>query len=485
LCPDGQIPSLAAVLDPTIDSGDYIKRHDLSDVYRVQWAGRDVVVKRYNHVGLIHSLRHTIKGSRARRGWWNGQRLLRLGIPTPRPIACIDECRGPLLWRSWLITEYVDGPNLQRVLEDDDVPAGRKRRLIHQTLRLIDRMRSRGISHGDMKHTNIRCVENRVVLTDLDGMEVASVPRLCRRGRDIARFLLPLRMPADVDAGDGRERQDEGSLSFIKLTRDGCRLWINADYRQPDLEDALLAGPDVVRQRLKAEPVQSAASSRVHRLTAAFNGRQRALYLKEYLHRSLLDQMKHWIRPNRAIRSAWASRMLQARGFGAPDMVGVGEIGSGLAGSRAFTVTLEITNAVPIYRYFAGDSDAGPSCSLQERRQLLRQFGQTIGLMHRDAIVHGDLRLGNVLVRRHDGRWEFFFIDNERTRKWPWLPRRLRLKNLVQVNMLPGISNTDRLRFFQAYTVLNPRVRLRYRRWAGAVLAMTRRRWARRNEAGL
>ena len=261
-------------------------------------------------------------------------------------------------------------------------------------------MRSHGICHGDMKHTNIRCVDNRVVLTDLDGMEVASLPWLCRRARDTARFLLPLRVPADVDASDAYERRDEGSLSFVKLTRDGCRLWINADYRQADLEDALLAGPDAVRQRFKAEPVRSAASSRVHRLAAAFNARQRALYLKEYLHRSFLDQMKHWIRPNRAIRSAWASRMLQACGFGAPDMVGVGEIGSGLVGSRAFTVTLEIANAVPIYRYFVDDSNGAPSCSLQERRQLLRQFGQTIGRMHRDAIVHGDLRLGNVLVRK-------------------------------------------------------------------------------------
>ena len=51
-----------------------------------------------------------------------GSGCWQLGIPTPHPVACIDEFRGPLLWRSWLVTEYVDGPNPARVLENDEVP---------------------------------------------------------------------------------------------------------------------------------------------------------------------------------------------------------------------------------------------------------------------------------------------------------------------------------------------------------------------------
>ena len=52
----------------------------------------------------------------------------------------MDEHRGPLLWQSFLVTEYVGSPMLDSVLRDPRVPEGRKRRMIHQTLRLIDRL---------------------------------------------------------------------------------------------------------------------------------------------------------------------------------------------------------------------------------------------------------------------------------------------------------------------------------------------------------
>jgi hypothetical protein len=101
--------------------------------------------------------------------------------------------------------------------------------------------------------------------------------------------------------------------------------------------------------------------------------------------------------------------------------------------------------------------------------------------MHRAGIIHGDLRPGNVLARKVADGWEFFFLDNERTRKWPWLPMRLRLKNLVQINMLPeGISRTDRMRFFQAYMLANPSVCAAYKEWAERIMTRTRRRFRRK-----
>jgi hypothetical protein len=97
------------------------------------------------------------------------------------------------------------------------------------------------------------------------------------------------------------------------------------------------------------------------------------------------------------------------------------------------------------------------------------------------GIVHGDLRPGNVLARQTAGRWEFFFIDNERTRKCRFLSRHLRLKNLVQINMLPaGLTRTDRMRFFQSYMLANPSVCVSYRRWAERIMARTRRRFRRK-----
>ena len=93
------------------------------------------------------------------------------------------------------------------------------------------------------------------------------------------------------------------------------------------------------------------------------------MYLKEYLHRSWLDRVKHWFGRDRAVRSAWASRMLQEHGFDAPEVVAVGEIRSSLARSTAFTVTLAIAGTEAIDSYFMYGSDAGVR-SLRERRRL-------------------------------------------------------------------------------------------------------------------
>jgi hypothetical protein len=106
--------------------------------------------------------------------------------------------------------------------------------------------------------------------------------------------------------------------------------------------------------------------------------------------------------------------------------------------------------------------------------------------MHADGIFHGDLRPGNVLAWKEmdstgspqGDNWHFFFLDNERTKKFRKLPERLRLKNLVQINMFePGeVSNTDRMRFFKEYWARNKESGLEKAALIKSVLNKTRRR---------
>ena len=74
-------------------------------VSRINLAGREIVVKRYNHKEVIHSVRQTIKRSRARRGWLHEHRLRMLNIATPRPLAYIESRRGMVVWKSYLVTQ--------------------------------------------------------------------------------------------------------------------------------------------------------------------------------------------------------------------------------------------------------------------------------------------------------------------------------------------------------------------------------------------
>ena len=89
------------------------------------------------------------------------------------------------------------------------------------------------------------------------------------------------------------------------------------------------------------------------------------------------------------------------------------------------------------------------------RKGFLKILATEIGKLHNSGIVHGDLRLNNILVTENlEGNWQFSFIDNERNsehgKRIRW---RGRCRNLVQMNMTedPSISNRDRRMFFIEY----------------------------------
>jgi tRNA A-37 threonylcarbamoyl transferase component Bud32 len=474
-CSIEDIPSLVLLVDSPEARERMLKRDTDIDVCRVSWASRDVVVKCYKHVGLVHSLRHTLKRSRAARCWSNAYLLLRQGVTTPKPLAFIDEYRGALLRRSFLATEFTPGRRLDEVLRDDSLSQASRRRTVSCVLRWIDRLARHGISHGDMKHTNILYDGAKLILTDLDGMCVHHLQwlRRRRRARDISRFLRDLSQNAPSHTAS-----TDDTDSFVKVSSHKGRLLVNNCLRDAHFEQAMLNDPISLCESHRSDRVVSSDGSRVWRFDASIGGTTRHIYLKEYVQRSRLDRVKHLVRTNRAQRAMKGSLLLGRAGLKTPPIAAISMVKTDVLKERYFMATIEVPDARPAHEYFREGCEPYARFTLRDRRQILRQLGYEIGRMHRAGIVHGDLRPGNILVRRGEQNWEFFFIDNERTRQWPCIPRKLRLKNLVQLNMLPHeISNTDRLRFFHAYMLSNPSVRLDYRAWAANVMIVTHKRF--------
>jgi tRNA A-37 threonylcarbamoyl transferase component Bud32 len=188
------MPQFVRAVDTLMQQGQVLKNDPASFVSRVLWNGQDAVIKRYNHRGLWHSFRHTLKGSRAKRNWRNAQRLLSFQIATPEPLAYVDHYRGPLLWQSYFVARFVPGPQVHQILRDQGVAAEQKQRVHDQVLDLLRRMAEHGISHGDMKHTNILYDGTGVVLTDLDAMRMGGTSwrRRRRYRRDVERYLRDL-----------------------------------------------------------------------------------------------------------------------------------------------------------------------------------------------------------------------------------------------------------------------------------------------------
>lgn len=190
-CPETKLPAFIEELDKLMDEGQILKNGNTCYVSRLILNGRDVVVKRYNHKSFIHSLRHTIKKSRARRGWLQGHRLGMLNIATPKPLAYIELLTKKLIWKSYLVTEYIDGQKLYDFLQNSNVTEEQRLIIIQKTEELLDKMGRYHITHGDLKHTNILIKDNGPVLTDLDGMKAHKLTWTFKsaRSKDLRRFI--------------------------------------------------------------------------------------------------------------------------------------------------------------------------------------------------------------------------------------------------------------------------------------------------------
>ena len=159
-------------IDALMDGGEILKNGNTCYVSCLTWNNKDVVLKRYNHKGFIHSLRHTVKRSRARRGWLYAHRLGMLDIATPKPLAYIEQRKQKLVWKSYLVTKYVEGQKLYDFLRDDNLTEQQRSKVTEQVAGLLGKLGKYRITHGDLKHSNILVTDNGPVIIDLDGMRV-------------------------------------------------------------------------------------------------------------------------------------------------------------------------------------------------------------------------------------------------------------------------------------------------------------------------
>ena len=167
-----------------------IKAGNTCTVWRSRVDGRRLVVKRYNIKNWRHRLGRAWRRTRASRSWQNGLRLRFLGLPTARPVALVEQRRGPLRGKAWLITEWQQGvaagAYFASVSDHPEVQSDAARELVT----LLRLMAARGIVHGDTKASNYLMVDDCPVVIDLDPMRVVAGAARLRRAyqRDLRRF---------------------------------------------------------------------------------------------------------------------------------------------------------------------------------------------------------------------------------------------------------------------------------------------------------
>lgn len=182
--------------------------------------------------------------------------------------------------------------------------------------------------------------------------------------------------------------------------------------------------------------------------------RREEYYLKIYHHSRSFGGVKDLLRDSKAFRALKQGAALSAEGFHVPLAVAAGEEREHRMLKRAFLLTLNVEGYnLPLFlrNRFAAQFEVP---ALREKREYLRKLALETRRLHQLGFVHGDLVPSNILLRSEEGGVAFFFMDNDRTRRYPaWLPQRLWKRNLIQLNrfVLPGISLQDRMRFLRCY----------------------------------
>jgi len=191
-----QLEPLLADPDRRMEGGRLLKRGNTCTVAQVNIDGRPVVVKRYNLKSLRHALSRLWRPSRGWHSWREGHRLRLFGIPTPAPLALVEERHGPLRGRAWLVNEFCAGVDLLSHLRPTSAPPAAEAAALRTLFATLHRER---ISHGDLKATNLLWDGRDIQLIDLDAMRQHRKPATYARAWRRDRQRLLRNWPADSE----------------------------------------------------------------------------------------------------------------------------------------------------------------------------------------------------------------------------------------------------------------------------------------------
>jgi tRNA A-37 threonylcarbamoyl transferase component Bud32 len=220
-------------------------------------------------------------------------------------------------------------------------------------------------------------------------------------------------------------------------------------------------------------PLVSSAFARVY--SFAFNGE--VYFYKKYLSRNVFEPIKNFLRGDRAVRELKGDRLLIKNGFNVPKCMMAGK-----KGSNVFKVSEAIKGGKDLTMFIKEEFSEGMNRNkTREKRNLCKLLGKEIGKLHATGIIHGDLRCGNVMIVKSSAMpIQIWFLDNERTVKYLSVSQKMRIVNLVQMNMIVSsiITSTDRMRFYIAYLAENPCLMSQKWNFAKKVLQKTAIRFA-------
>lgn len=142
-----------------------------STIAVVQLNDRAYVIKRYNLKNRWHALKVGFRGTRAVRAWYYAHYLLKIGIPTIKPVALLEQRKfGGWRGKAYLIAEYKGGTRGCRFFREEFEPDNNWQSTAKAIADIIARLKQAKLSHSDLHVGNMLILDRQPYLIDLDHM---------------------------------------------------------------------------------------------------------------------------------------------------------------------------------------------------------------------------------------------------------------------------------------------------------------------------
>ncbi len=132
-----------------------------------------LALKYYSRLSLRRQLGYTLMGTRAMRSWIAARTFVKLGLPTPEPIALVESQRfGFIKDRSLFVTRMAEGVSLREFAKQHASDTQALEKLATEARRIFQTFAEFRIYHGDTNTKNfIVTPDGQLSIIDLDACE--------------------------------------------------------------------------------------------------------------------------------------------------------------------------------------------------------------------------------------------------------------------------------------------------------------------------
>jgi tRNA A-37 threonylcarbamoyl transferase component Bud32 len=184
------LPQTFEQIDAYFTIDNLLKSGNTCTVALAEIDDKKVVIKRYNIKSFWHGIGRAFRQTRAAVSWANAHRLKILDIATAKPIALIETRKFGLRGKAYFLAEYIDALDAAQFFEKTSSMTARADAVKAISI-LFYKLYLLKVSHGDMKATNIKMLDNQPVLLDLDSMQQHRFAFTFEKAhaRDLRRFM--------------------------------------------------------------------------------------------------------------------------------------------------------------------------------------------------------------------------------------------------------------------------------------------------------